>query len=136
MLGLNLNDTSYLQDKKIKTLFEEVSLLKGQMRKEAITPQTARFSNDVMILIALYSGMLDGIETNRQKAKAIKIKFGTAGIENIRKKLSNIESLKTIKNLKIVFGYFEKSNDHIYASEVLKVLEQKKNKLKKVATPK
>lgn len=128
---MSINDIMrYYSDKKtkdkLKTLSKQVNSLK---KKNSIKrPQKKQtLTNAIIVLIAYYSGMTEGSEINLKKAKRIMIKFRTKGYENIRKKLSDIESLKTVKNLNIVCKYFEDKGDKISLSKALKDREIAEN---------
>lgn len=116
---------------KIKDLDEQIESLKAQK----ITKQSIKkynLTNAEIILIAHYSGLLEDSDTdNLSKAKELQEKFGTSGFENLRKKLSNIQSLKTVNRLKRVCKYFEEKGNENFLKLALKDLKNAENKTSK-----
>lgn len=120
-LGKHVNNSK--MQSKIDILEKEVAVLKKE--KEKKLNSKSKMTIAVQILIAFYSGMLDDFEkNNKDKARIIQEKFGAVGIENIRKKLSNIRDLMTKKNLTITFQYFENLNRKDLVKLVLKDLKR------------
>ena len=101
---------------EIIKLNERIAILEG---KNKIKPN--KITIGVQLLLFHYLGLLDKLDgTNTQKATLLKNLFKVDGIENIRKLLSSVSSMKknefiepfTQKNLESVIELFEELKMH------------------------
>ncbi len=88
---------------RILALEKEIEKLTGQKKEKK-----EKYSHVVQMLILEYLGIAKGIENNNKKADIYAPIIGR-DIETTRQYFSELEYGKNIKNLSIIFEYFEKT---------------------------